>query len=105
MAETFKVGEVAIYCRPGSINYGAEVTIIGPLKRWRLWADENDYYVTEGYQVEGNLVRRMSRFNKAVAEPQHLRKKGAPLPPNRQETGEWDEGPWQPKHVTVSEKP
>lgn len=103
MAERFKIGEVAIFCRPGSKNYGVEVTIVGPLKLWRLWTAPHDYYVAKAHQVDGALIDdAMPHFKKWVAEPKHLRKKGSPLPPNSQETGEWDECPWQPQHVTVS---
>ena len=102
MAETFKVGEVAIFCRPSSVNYGVEVTIVGPLKPFRLWRAEHDYYVAEAHAVEGPVVRMVQRFPKFAAEPRHLRKKGSPLPPNSAETGEWDECPWQPSSETVS---
>jgi hypothetical protein len=105
VSESFQVGEVAIYCRPGSENYGAEVTIVGPLKRWRLWTAPHDYHVAEAHQVDGALVGSRPDIKKWVAEPRHLRKKGSPLPPNREQAGEWDECPWQPaKRVTLSEE-
>lgn len=89
MSEHFKVGEIAIYVRPGSQFYGREVTILSPLKpSGGGWDHVNnkpaDRYM--GYLVDLPKLghREMS------ARPEWLRKKKPPQRDIDQKVGwEW----------------
>ena len=104
MNETFKVGEIAIYVRPGSPFYGQEVTIIGPLElrggpRSRdhitgLPTTRDIKYLISypvGFEPDGKGFS---------ARPENLRKK---KPPQRDidQIVSWDDCVWRPERVSA----
>lgn len=100
----FEVGEVAIYIRPGSKNFGKEVTIVGPLKWARLWTpDLKTYKVVETYNVSCDDLGQCPK-GRWAAQPHHLRKKPPKAKP-KEEVGEWELCPWQPTAQTVEVQP
>lgn len=102
MAESFSVGEVAIFCRPGSVNYGREVTIVRALKRMRLWVAAHDYYIADAHLVSGDLIAPVFDRYPWAAEPQFLRKKKPA--PQREDTGEWESCPWRPSETVCEQR-
>jgi hypothetical protein len=101
MAETFKVGEIAICVAIGSNDVrwpeydGQEVEIVGALENRNVWGDRARTWRQTAccYRI------RTSDGYVLCALPENLRKKR--LPPPREETGEWDQCPWQPERSTV----
>lgn len=91
--QQFAVGEIAIWCRPGSPNFGKEVTVIGPLRlatTLDAWSGE----ISTGlrYQIEhspGWVLGPHERLVKKFAPPEHLRKRWPP--PQREATSSWDD--------------
>lgn len=97
-SETFAIGEVAIYCRRGSLNFGAEATIMGPLKEWRVHDFDGSTRMVMGYHVDG-LVAAARPDLPTIAEPQHLRKKRPPA--DGRAIVQWMDCPWQPEVLRV----
>lgn len=75
--ETFKVGEVALYVRPGSPNYGRPLTITGPLQMRPIFDKGVGHRTAMTYQVESPFFGECKNPTGWLAEPQWLRK----LPP------------------------
>ena len=99
MNETFSIGEIAIYVRPGSPYYGREVEILGPLVS-NLVSDDH---------VDSSRIGTVSRsyditnifdcpFGSA-APPEWLRKKQQKR--DIDQLVSWDDCLWQPKKVTA----
>ena len=105
MNETFQVGEIAIYVRPGSPYYGQEVTIIGPLKL-RGGPSSHDHITGQPAQRDMKyLISNPVGFNSPngkgfSARPENLRKK---KPPQRDidQLVSWDDCVWRPGMVHV----
>lgn len=78
MAETFSVGEVALFVREGSDYSGAECTIIGPLS-YRFVRDRKDGATSHKwvYLIDGpfDSIPGTRGF---VAAPENLRKRRPP---------------------------
>lgn len=75
MSHTFKIGEIAIYTRPGSPYNGTEVMIVGPLIP-RVGNDHltgTPYVEYDGYQITPNELP--GRYG---AKPEWLRKRRPP---------------------------
>ena len=102
MNETFKVGEIAIYVRPGSQHYGREVEILSGLFKpishtdvvtgeFSQKSDALAYQITDLYpEIPGVMT----------ALPEHLRKK---KPPQRDidQIVSWDDCVWRPERVSA----
>lgn len=91
MAETFKVGEIALFNRPGSQYDGAEVTITLDLHfsliNDRKTGEKTYAYV---YGIDGPFRPRLG-FIKFCALPEHLKKRY--LPPNWEDIAMKDDLP------------
>lgn len=104
MAETFKVGEIALLIRSeiqGDVCWpeylGQDVEVIGPLIERSCWDNRAR---TRSILVACYRIRA-SDGKIFCALPENLRKKR--LPPPREELGEWDLCPWKPAlPVTVT---
>ena len=102
MNEHFKVGEIAIYVRPGSPYYGREVEVLS-----RLFPETGgvDIVTREIYEETGKLVYRITDLDPGtpglmVAYPEWLRKK---KPPQRDidQLVSWDDCVWRPERVSA----
>lgn len=101
--QTFQVGEVALFCKPGSKHFGMEVTISGPLSM-RLIRNTKTGAIRDvpAYVIEpiGHPELRPSGRSVGFAtEPFNLRKR--PAPGDREKIGSWQECPWTPKLETA----
>ena len=97
MADTFTVGEVAIYIRPGSKHIGKDVIVTSGLYMARHHIDNVFIGNCFVYDITASWGgdRTRNGMRRAVL-PEHLRKKH--LPPQSDFTaGEWELCPWQPK--------
>jgi len=98
MDEKFEVGEIALYCKPGSPYYGLEVTIVSELIYCPLMYSHSTRTWDDGfaYRIAGDLpdIRPpgCSFSPPWYARPEHLRKKRPP----REALGKWEECPWRP---------
>ena len=100
MSETFKVGEIAIYVRPGSPFYGREVEVLSGL----LEAEDvvNDLLIGEKVKCSGKVYRITDLYpmTKGIMTslPEWLRKK---KPPQREidQLVSWDDCVWRPERV------
>lgn len=97
MAETFSVGNVVIGQNAVKhLEYnGMEGTIVGPLQR-RRWIEPWNG-LTEG----DTYLVAWANGHTCCTWPWQMRRKQPPV--DRQEVGEWELCPWQPKQVTVSD--
>jgi len=99
VTERFRIGEIAILVlQPGEtpnrcwLPYiGQEVEVVGALRK-------REFRNCDSVAAHVVLARDGRRFG---AQPCNLRKKRLPPTP-REEVGEWELCPWQPKHSTVS---
>lgn len=100
MNEEFKVGEIAIYIRGGSINYGLEVEITGPLEFARVkMVGSSEIVMGWVYTIEGNFSGPQKPPDSSwVALPHELRKKRPP----KEAVGRWENCVWQPKEVAIT---
>lgn len=98
-SEQFSIGEVAIYCRPGSLYFGAEVTIMSALKEMRL--HDARTVTTEqalAYEIDGPFGPFLDG-RPWCSRPEWLKKK---KPPRRDlEVVRWADCPWQPESINV----
>jgi hypothetical protein len=67
----FAIGEIAIFARPGSVHYGRECTIVGPLE-WHLVQTKQGVVRDYCYIIDGDFQRGRA------CPPQHLRKRPPP---------------------------
>lgn len=102
-SDIFEVGEVAIWIKHGSVNYGREVTIVGPPKFARVrstWTDtvrlQWSYPIECPDAVYGPYK---SAVPQSWAEPKYLRKKKPPREDLK--VVRWDQCPWQPETINV----
>jgi len=77
MAESFSVGEIAIYVRPDSECYGREIRIVGGLEKREIW--DNGFHEVDCYAVEHPEGRVQSIGAGWIALPEHLRKRRPPM--------------------------
>jgi len=97
--DTFKVGEIAIFCNPASPRHLEECCVVEGLQPGKIvddatmtWRSGEFYRVT----FAGDDIRY-------AAEPHQLRKKPGPeVPPSakREPVGSWDECVFKPEEVT-----
>lgn len=93
MAETFEIGEVAIFQNAviDASKNGLECTVIGELRvRHWVWSHTGQEDSGMAYRIQWP-----DGYTNA-AYPNQLRKRRPPEPP-RQEVGDWELCPWQPK--------
>ena len=95
----FKVGEIAIYVRPGSPHFGREVTIIGPLQIWGGGLD----HITGARNPDGIIayptdLPPVLKGNVMGAKPEWLKKKQQKR--DIDQLVSWSDCLWQPKGVT-----
>lgn len=98
-SETFDVGEIAIYCRPGSPHFGVEVTILSGLRMSRQ-TDQRTGEVTfePGYKIDGPFGPLVNG-RPWGCPPQWLKKK---RPPRKdRDVVRWADCPWQPEVLHV----
>lgn len=98
MTDTFKVGEVAIYVRPGSPHYGEEVTVTSGLK----WREGGIDEMTGGEQIPGlryDIDFPSGPSGCCAARPEWLRKKQQKR--DIDQLVSWDSCLWQPKRQTA----
>lgn len=106
MPEKFEVGEVALFCKPGSPYFGAEVAIISELVYCPRMYSHTDQTWSDGwaYRVTGDLPDLKppgcSFSPPWYARPEHLQKKRPP----REPLGRWDQCPWQPEVVRLEQQ-
>lgn len=105
MTDKFEIGEVAIYVREGSPNYGKEVIVASdielclikngfsgktiPSQSHRIEVPSD--WIFGPYSMPAEVPRR--------AKPEWLRKK--PRQPVRESLGDWELCPWRPERVKV----
>jgi hypothetical protein len=103
MNETFSVGEIAIFVRPGSEHYGEEVTVTSGMKEGaggydkllgRITTAEEDGY---GYEIDFGIVPE--GHYAWFAKKEWLRKKQQKR--DIDQLVSWDKCLWQPKKVTA----
>ena len=97
--DSFKVGEIAIFCNPSSPRHLEECCIVEGLQAGRIvdettmtWRPGQFYRVTFGDEM------------KYAAEPHQLRKKPGPqVPPKakRESVGSWDNCAFQPRKEVI----
>ena len=97
MTDKFEIGEVAIYVRPGSPFYGAEVKILSGL----IFQNRVQDHLTGEYRDGGwryFIDIPTGNPNGFTADPEWLRKK---KPPRREidEVTTWDKCLWKPREV------
>ena len=93
--ESFSVGEVAIFVRPGSKFYGVEVVVTHALHTAQVVDWEDGKRKTKRvYGIYGPFGG--NRYGSAgyATEPCNLRKKRPPL-------ANWQDCAWRPSEVTV----
>jgi hypothetical protein len=94
----FHVGEIAIYVRPGSPNYGKELTILSPLKMsaqntWsQITGEKTEPFL--GYEVDFPLDPTLPG-NSVMCRPEWLRKKQQKR--DIDQIVSWDDCLWKPK--------
>jgi hypothetical protein len=99
--DTFKVGEIAIFCNPSSPRHLEECCVVEGLQAGRIVDDATmTWRAGEFYRVTfaGDEL-------KYAAEPHQLRKKPGPeVPPEgkREPVGSWDECVFQPREEVES---
>lgn len=93
--EQFAIGEIAIYCRPGSPHFGVEVTILSELRMSRQ-TDERTGEVTfePGYRIDGPFGPLING-KPWGAPPCWLKKKKPPAVDRK--LVRWADCPWQPE--------
>lgn len=78
MSESFSVGEVAIWVREGSPNYGREVTIAGPLQLVNAWQPDGSCIYDYRYPMDADFAPVSPHGNGWCAHPDWLKKRRPP---------------------------
>jgi hypothetical protein len=101
--DTFKVGEIAIFCNPSSPRHLEECCIVEKLQPGKIVDDATmTWRPGEFYRVtfDGDDIRY-------AAEPHQLRKKpGEELPPEskREPVGSWDDCAFRPREEEITSR-
>ena len=96
---TFAIGEVAIYVRPGSPYFGTDVTILSELRHSQGGGKDHvaGGITTPHFGYDIDILPEGCKT--VVARPEHLKKKQHKRPMD--EKVSWDECLWKPAGVNA----
>ena len=99
MTDTFSVGEVAIYVRPGSPYFGREVTILSPLELGGGGPDHITGKITELAMLYTVDLPAQNGIAPMGAKPEWLKKKQHKR--DIDQIVSWEDCLWKPSEVRV----